>query len=42
MMDYGKTKNYWMKINASTGKKQFIDIHWLVLVDSLISTYLTR
>ena len=25
-MDYGKTKNYRMKINASIGSKRFIDI----------------
>ena len=42
MMDYGKAKNYRMKINASIGYSRFTDIDWLILVDSLISTYLTR
>ena len=34
--------NYWMKINASIGQKWFIDIDWLILVNLLISTYLTQ
>ena len=42
MMDYGKTKNYPMKINDLIGENRLIDIDWLILVDSLISTYLTR
>ena len=33
MMDYIKTKNYRMKINASMGKNRFIDIDWLIMVD---------
>ena len=42
MMDYRKTKNYRMKINASIGQNRFMDIDRLMLVDSLISTCLTR
>ena len=42
MMDYGKTNNYQIKIDASIGQNQFIDIDWLILVGSLKSTYLTR
>ena len=41
MMNFGG-KNYWMKINASIGQNGFMDIDWLISVDSLISTYLTR
>ena len=39
MIDYGKTENFRVKINASIGKNRFIDTDWLVSVDSLISTY---
>ena len=38
MMDYEKTKNSRMKINALIVKNRFIDIDWLISVDSLIST----
>ena len=33
MMDYRKTKNYHIKINASIGYNRFIDINWLTLVN---------
>ena len=42
MMDYGKTKNSRMRINASIGQSRFMDIDWLISVDSLISTCFTR
>ena len=42
MMDYRKTKKSWMKTNVSIGWNQFLDIHWLISVCSLISTCLTR
>ena len=42
MMDYGNTKKYRMKINNSIVRNRIINIDWLILADSLISTYLTR
>ena len=42
MMNYDKTKNCGMKINASIGSNRFMDIDWLILFDSLISTCFAR
>ena len=42
MMDYRKTKNYRTKINTLIGENRFIDIDWLISVDSLTLKFLPR
>ena len=40
--DDGKTKNSRMKNNVSIGQNWFMDIDWLILVDSLTSVCFTQ